>query len=47
MAIKDLKCIAADSDIDITRWYYALRVVKYGTKIPENRTSVLLEVREL
>ena len=43
--MKDMKCVAAESEDDMMRWYHALRVVKYGDKIPENRASVLLEVR--
>jgi hypothetical protein len=43
--MKDMKCVAAETEDDMLRWYHALRVVKYGDKIPENRASVLLEVR--
>ena len=42
--MKDMKCIAAESEDDLMRWYHALRVVKFGDKIPENRATVLLEV---
>ena len=39
-----MKCIAADCDQDLMKWYHALRVVKHGDKIPENRAAVLLQV---
>ncbi|XP_063693372.1 ras-associated and pleckstrin homology domains-containing protein 1-like isoform X2 [Bolinopsis microptera] len=45
-SMKDMKCVGAESEDDMMRWYHALRVVKYGDKIPENRASVLLEVTQ-
>ena len=42
--MKDMKCVAAETEEDMLRWYHALRVVKHGDKIPENRACVLLEV---
>ncbi|KAL5247465.1 hypothetical protein ACHWQZ_G019368 [Mnemiopsis leidyi] len=46
VSMKDMKCVAAETEEDILRWYHALRVVKHGDKIPENRAVVLLEVTQ-